>query len=88
MEDIQLVNVPEGLEAELVTQVLEMQFRGPASAVEKLTVEDITVTVDVTAAQAGTDKYPIIIVLPEEFAGVGALGTYTVMVTMTEAQNA
>ena len=86
VDKIQLVNVPEGLAAELVTQVLEMKLRGPASAVEKLSVENVSITVDLSQAQAGTDKYAITVVVPEELADVGALGSYTVMVTLTEAQ--
>lgn len=87
VDKIQLVNIPEGLNAELVTQMLELKLRGPASAVEKLSAENITVTVDLSQAQAGTDKYAITVTVPEEAAGVGALGTYTVMVTLTETQD-
>ncbi|MBQ6839074.1 MAG: hypothetical protein IJO45_00080 [Oscillospiraceae bacterium] len=86
VDKIQLANVPEGLVAELVTQVLELKLRGPASLLDGLTAEKITVTVDLAQAQAGTDKYAVQIVLPEDAAGVGALGTYTVMVTLTEAE--
>jgi len=87
VDKIQLTNIPEGLDAELVTQMLELKLRGPASAVEKLSAENITVTVDLSQAQVGTDKYVITVTVPEEAAGVGALGTYTVMVTLTEAQD-
>jgi len=86
VDKIQLQNVPEGLAAELVTQMLELKLRGPASAVEKLNAENITVTVDLSQSQVGTDKYAITVVLPDEAAGVGALGTYTVMVTLTQAE--
>lgn len=86
VDKIQLQNVPEGLNAELVTQVLEMKLRGPASVVEKLTAENVTVTVDLSQAQAGTDKYAVTVVLPEDAGGAGALGSYTVMVTLTQAE--
>lgn len=84
--NIQLINAPAGLEAELVTQLLELKLRGPASLVTAITAEDVTITVDLSQAQVGTDKYAIQITLPEEYAGVGALGTYTVMVTLTQAE--
>ena len=82
--DIQLINVPENLEAELVTQLLELKLRGPASVLDGILAENVTVTVDLSQAQVGTDKYLVQISLPEEYAAVGALGTYTVMVTLTE----
>ncbi len=88
LTNIQLVNIPQGLEAELVTQLLEVTFRGPASALEALTAENITLTVDLSQAQAGTDKYAVQILLPPELAAAGALGTYTVMVTLTQAEAA
>lgn len=86
VDNIQMANLPAELEAELVTQVLEVKLRGPASLVGTVKAEDITVVVDLSQAQAGTDKYTVQITLPEEFLGVGALGTYTVMVTLTEAE--
>jgi len=85
VSNIQLVNVPEGMETELVTQVLEIKLRGPANVIKKLKAENVTVTVDLTEAQAGSDKYAVQIQLPEDFSQVGALGSYTVMVTLTEA---
>lgn len=86
VDNIQIINLPAGLEAELVTQVLEMKLRGPASLVSTITAKDVIVEVDLSQAQAGTDKYVVQVKLPEEFLGVGALGSYTVMVTLTEAE--
>ena len=85
---IEMVNVPEGLEAELVTQILEVKFRGPASLIESLMAESVTVTVDLEGAEIGTDKYTAKINVGSAFGGVGALGTYTVMVTLTDAEAA
>lgn len=88
VDKIQLTNVPEGLDAELVTQVLEMKLRGPASVLEGVSAEDVTVTVDLSQAQAGTDKYTVQVTLSEKYSGAGALGSYTVMVTLTQAEDA
>jgi len=85
---IEMINVPEGLEAELVTQILEVKFRGPASLIEALVAESVTVTVDLEGAEIGTDKYTAKINVGSAFGGVGALGTYTVMVTLTDAEAA
>lgn len=88
ISDIHLLNVPEGLEAELVTQLLEIKLRGPASLLEGISAEDVTVTVDLSQAQPGTDKYTVYISLSDKYAGVGALGSYTAMVTLTQAEDA
>ena len=65
---------------------ITLRLKGNRSDLNNLKKSDITVTVDLAQAQAGTDKYAVQIVLPEDAAGVGALGTYTVMVTLTEAE--
>ena len=85
VDNIQLINVPEGMEAELVTQQLEVKLRGPASLIDAITEDSVTISVDLVSAQVGTDKYAAQVVTQSSFAGVGAMNTYTVMVTLTEA---
>ena len=82
--NILLQNVPAGMETELVTQILEVKLRGPVAMMENLTAEDITAIIDLKDAQPGTDKYAVQITLGSEFAGVGAMNSYTAMVTLTE----
>lgn len=83
---IEMINVPEGMEAELVTKILEVKFRGPASLIDSLVAESVTVVVDLEGAELGTDKYVAQMNVGNAVGGVGALGTYTVMVTLTEAE--
>ena len=85
VDNIELINIPEGLEAELVTKIMEINLRGPKGLIEDITEEQITVKVDLSEAQTGTDKYAVTIEFGSGFAGVGALNSYTVMVTLTEA---
>ena len=82
---IEMINVPAGMEAELVTKILEVKFRGPASLIDSLMTESVTIVVDLEGAELGTDKYVAQMNVGSSFGGVGALGTYTVMVTLTEA---
>ena len=86
LDNIQMVGVPEGLEAELITQVLEVNLRGPAAQIRALTAEKMKVIVDLTNAQVGTDKYAVRFETEDAFSGVGAMSSYTVMVTLTEAK--
>jgi hypothetical protein len=85
VDKIQLINVPEGMEAELVTQQLEVKLRGPASLMEAITEDNVIITVDLVTGQIGTDKYTAQVTVQSSFAGVGAMNSYTVMVTLTEA---
>lgn len=85
LSNIQLTNVPEGLEAEAVTQQLEVKLRGPASLIESISEENVSIVVDLSEAQVGTDKYAAQIMVHSAFAGVGAMNNYAVMVTLTEA---
>lgn len=82
---IEMVNIPAGMEAELVTKMLEVKFRGPASMIDSLVAESAVAIVDLEGAEAGTDKYTAQINVGSAFGGVGALNSYTVMVTLTEA---
>lgn len=86
VDNIELINIPEGLEAELVTKILEINLRGPKGLIQDITEEQVTVKVDLSEAQTGTDKYVVTIEFGSGFAGVGALNSYTVMVTLTEAR--
>ena len=85
--NIQIVNVPEGLEAELTTQVLEIVFRGPKAEIEDLTAEDITVTVDFTGAEIGTVNKKVTITISAEHPNCGALGSYSVYATVQEPED-
>ena len=86
VDNIQMVNVPEGMEAELVTQQLEVKLRGPASLIENIQQDNVIITVDLATGQVGTDKYTAVITVQPSFAGVGAMSSHTVMVTLTEAE--
>lgn len=82
--DIQAINVPEGLEVNLITKLLEIQVRGPKAVVEKLQASDITVTVDFANEQIGTATVKAEITISVD--GVGAVGTYNVTATLREAK--
>ena len=78
-----IINAPKGLEAEMVTQVLEVQVRGPKDLVEKMMADSVTVVVDLKGMQiTGAFTVDATIEIPPEFAAVGALGTYKDKVTV------
>ena len=86
VENIQSLNVPEGRTAEIINANLTVKVRGPAEQINRLTAEDITATVDFSAAEIGTSTYKATIVFGEEFPDVGALKTSSVTATVQEAE--
>ena len=78
------VNVPEGMEVDVVTKQLEITVRGPRSLVSKMTAEHLTVYVDLSNAQLGSYTVKGTVTMASGFEEVGALGTYNVTVTLAE----
>lgn len=86
LDNFQSINVPEGLEAEIINANLTVKVRGPAEEINKLTAEDISAVVDFSAAEIGTATYKATIVFGEEFPNVGALKTSSVSATVQETE--
>ena len=84
VESIQMTNVPEGMDAELITEKLQIIVRGPAALISSLTAEDISVIVDLTGAEADTSTFKATVVFSEGFEAMGALGTYSVSIIVKE----
>lgn len=83
IENIQSLNIPEGLDVEIINASLTIKVRGTAADLSKLEAEDIVATVDFANAVAGTATFKASILFPEELTGVGAiLGPYSVSATV------
>lgn len=86
LSEITAINVPEGMEAELLNQVLKVRFRGPSDLMEKLNPENVSVTVDFAGKEPGSFTIkPTIKMKGDVFSKVGAVGTYSVSATLREA---
>ena len=86
INQIDMVGIPEGMEAELLNQVLKIRLRGPAVVMDRLAPENVAVTVDFSGKEQGSFTIkPTITVRGTEFAKVGAVGTYSVSATLREA---
>lgn len=72
------INIPDGMESEVITQQLEVTVRGPEELIEAMKSSDIKVQVDCANVQLGAFTAKPAIVMDEKFAGVGAVGTYSV----------
>lgn len=82
--DIELINVPEGLEVELTTKTLKVLVRGLSSQIDGITAEDLRVVVDFMDVPMGTSQVKAQIIIADLYADVGALGTYTVYAEVRE----
>ena len=86
-ENITVTNVPEGLEYELMSEVVKVTLRGPSAMINQIEPEDIVVTVDLTGKEIGASTVKAIITIKgENYTAVGAVGTHTVSVTLKEAE--
>lgn len=86
--NIQPVNVPEGMECELVTKELQITVRGPRELITAMKETDIAVTVDLANAGIGTSNVRATVTLGKSFAEAGTVGTYAVSVTLKKAEDA
>ena len=86
VDTIEMVNVPEGMEVELITTSLPIKVRGPSAQIDKLTPEDIVATVDFSNAEPGTATYRATVRFSEAFVDVGALKTISVSATVQEGE--
>lgn len=78
-----MVNVPAGLEVDMITKALEIQVRGPKAVIEKISPENVTVTVDFANEQVGTATVKADITINVD--GVGAVGIYNITATLRKA---
>lgn len=82
ISNITAINVPEGMEAEIITKALELEFRGPKALIDQLTEDAVTATVDFAQGQEGTVTMHVSVTLAEDFSEVGVLGNYSVSATL------
>jgi len=83
VDKIEMINVPEGMTAEIINANLTVRVRGPEEELSQLTEQDISAVVDLSAAEVGTATYKATIVIHERFTGIGAMKTSSVSATVT-----
>ena len=82
VDTIEMVNVPEGMTAEIINANLTVRVRGPEAEISRMTEDDLSAVVDLSAAEAGTATYKAVIKIDEEFPNVGAMKTSSVSATV------
>lgn len=77
----QATNIPEGLEATVMTKQVEIVIRGPRESIAAVTLADIVATADYKDQDAGTVTVPLTISV-KDHSDVGAIGKYNISVTL------
>lgn len=83
--NIQLINIPDGVNAKLVTQSLSVRIRGSESVMNLVMDSDILVTVDLEGIDATGTRNMTAKVSVVGFGDVGAVGEYQVMVDISKS---
>ena len=85
VSNIKVVNVPEGMEYDLMNEALEVTLRGNAVLIGTLEPEDISIVVDLSDKEAGTFTVKASIVIEKSsHTGIGEMGTHSVSVTLSD----
>ncbi len=79
--NIQTLNVPQGMEADVLTKMLTITVRGPEEQIAELRASDITVQVNVAQVN-GSEMVEPVITISDKFPDVGPVGKYSVSVTV------
>ena len=83
--NIRAVNVPEGMQVDLITEKLTVTFRGAPGDLSRMVPEDVEIIVDFAEAEEGTTTFKPQIQWSEDFKSIGPVGTYSISATL-EAQ--
>ena len=82
IDEIRSVNVPEGMDAEVLAEKMNVTVRGPATSLNSLKAEDLAIEVDFTGAEVGTSTYKGTVVFPEGYEKFGTLGSLSASATV------
>ncbi len=82
VDNIEIRNVPEGMEVDLITKKLTVIVRGPTGMVSTLSEENIFVSVDFSDAEEGSFTFKATVHFSDAFQRMGAVGTYSVSATV------
>ena len=87
VDNIQVINVPEGMEYDLMNEALEVTLRGEGVLISTLNPEDISIVVDLSGKEAGTFTVKASVVIENSsYISIGEMGTHSVSVTLTATE--
>ena len=78
----QAASVPEGAEAMWISEMVDVELRGPKELIKNITEKDVVVTVDFTGEELGTVSKVPQITLEGEYSRVGAVSVSQITVAL------
>ena len=82
MDRFNHTGVPAGATVTWITQVLEVELRGPKSKINKITGKDLTITMDFADEELGSVSKVPKVTISADFSGVGAVSVPALMATV------
>lgn len=84
----QTANLPAGATVTWITEVLEIELRGPKDLMQTISQDDVTVTLDLEGEQTGNISKVPKITISSEYAGVGAITVPSIAATVQTVEEA
>lgn len=85
VSQIKVINVPEGLDYDLLNEVVKVRLRGATHLINQLKVEDIVLTVDLSGKEIGSFTIkPSITIQGDQYATLGAVGPHSISIAVKE----
>lgn len=85
VDNFKATGVPAGANVTWITQVLEIEVRGPKDLVKKITEKDLNVTLDFTDEELGSVSKAPKVTIDGDFEGVGAVTVPAITANLQEA---
>lgn len=82
VDQIEAINVPEGMRAEIINANLSVKVRGPEAEIAALQEKNIRAVVDFANAEVGTATYKVKLLFDDSFPNVGAVKGSSVSATV------
>ena len=89
-DNISCINVPEGYEAEIITQMLPVTIRATDAILDKIQVNNIRAVADLSDINDTTASgviTPLVKIHIDGYPEAGCIGEYRIYVTLTEAED-
>jgi hypothetical protein len=86
-EQFQAAGKPAGAEVTWITEMVEVELRGPKDLIDSITEKDIVVTVDFTEEEQGIISKQPKLTMSGNYAGVGAISVSAVTASLQTGEN-
>lgn len=83
--NIEVINAPQDVAVVLGSSTLQVKLRGDATVIDSITASDVRAVVDLNLIGTTVGQYNIpVSIYVDAYSDVGAMGTYSILVTISE----